>query len=209
MSEIWKDIEDWEGIYQISNCGRLRRISWLRARKDCSNVRIRRVVNSKGWYLGIVLTEGKRRQSEKIHRLVAKAFVSNPENLLEVNHMDGNRQNNHADNLEWVDRKRNHAHAIVHVPTMLSGLKRYNTVIRPKRIVQYNLNGRRIAEFLNSVEAQRATGVCQRNILQVAAKTEYKPGMVRRQAGGYIWKFKIDEGDTVHAVHQLFLKFSG
>jgi len=201
--EIWKDIEDWEGIYQVSNYGRLRSFKAKKEGYILSNV------NKTGDYFSVVLSVGKRRRYARMHRLVAEAFLPKLDHSPEINHKDGNKQNNHADNLEWVDRKTNHAHAIAHVPTMLSGLKRYNTVVRPKRIVQYDLNGRRIAEFLNSVEAQRATGVCQRNILQVASKTEYKPGMIRRQAGGYIWKFKTDEGDTSHGVHQLFLKFSG
>lgn len=182
--EIWKDIKGFEGIYQISNKGRLKSF------KSDSAGRILSIKNSKGGYLSVVLCYKGKRKSVKIHRLVAEAFVPNPHNKPEVNHIDGNKQNPCAENLEWVDRRENVLHAIAQNPNIIKGMVRYNRFIKPKTIQQFSLDGRFVAEYPNAAEAAKATGICYRNILQVAAKEEYKPGKTRKQAGGYIWRFK-------------------
>ena len=182
--ETWKDIKGFEGIYQISNMGRAKSF------KADPNGRILSIKNSKGDYLNIVLCHGNKRRSVKVHRLVAEAFIPNPDNKPEVNHKDGNKQNNRVGNLEWVTRAENHRHALALNPNILKGMVQYNRYIRPRTIQQFTMDGRFVAEYANSTEAEKATGVCQRNILQVANRDEYKPGKTRRQAGGYIWRFK-------------------
>ena len=183
--ETWKDIKGFEGIYQISNMGRVKSF------KADPNGRILSIKNSKGDYLNIVLCHGNKRRSVKVHRLVAEAFIPNPDNKPEVNHKDGNKQNNRVGNLEWVTRAENHRHALALNPNILKGMVQYNRYIRPRTIQQFTMDGRFVAEYANSTEAEKATGVCQRNILQVANRDEYKPGKTRRQAGGYIWRFKL------------------
>jgi hypothetical protein len=69
-------------------------------------------------------------------------------------------------------------------------MNHYNKFVRPKIIEQLSFDGSILAEYPNSEEAKKATGVCHRNILQVANQTEYKPGKTRKQAGGYVWRFK-------------------
>jgi hypothetical protein len=182
--EEWKDIKGFEGMYQISDKGRLRSF------KKMVQPLILSVKNSKGWYLSIILCRDRKRVTVRIHRLVAEAFVPNPEGKPEVNHKDGNKQNNDASNLEWVTDRENVIHAVKQVPSMLSGINHYNKFVRPKPVQQLSLSGNILAEFPTAKEAQRATGVCRRNILQVANKTEYKPGMMRKQAGGFVWRFK-------------------
>lgn len=183
--ETWKDIKGFEGIYQISNMGRVKSF------KADPNGRILSIKNSKGDYLNIVLCHGNKRRSVKVHRLVAEAFIPNPDNKPEVNHKDGNKQNNRVENLEWVTRIENQRHALAHNPNILKGMVQYNRYIRPRTIQQFTMDGRFVAEYANSTEAEKATGVCQRNILQVAGREEYKPGKIRKQAGGYIWRFKL------------------
>lgn len=97
--EIWKDIKGYEGLYQISNYGRvwsIRKQKYLKGDK-----------NSAG-YLRVLLTakNGKTKR-EFIHRLVALAFIPNPENKPQVNHIDANIENNKAENLEWNTSKEN------------------------------------------------------------------------------------------------------
>lgn len=75
-------------------------------------------------------------------------------------------------------------------PQIITGICDYNKYERPKHILQYNMENHFIAEYANAKIASQLTGVCQRNILQVANKDEYKPGKIRTQAGGYIWKIK-------------------
>lgn len=99
--EMWKDIEGFEGRYQISSWGRVRN-------KD--GMILKPYTNNKG-YVKISLQEGRRAIKKRIHRLVAQAFIPNPYNLPQVNHKDGNKQNNSYTNLEWVTNSENLRHA--------------------------------------------------------------------------------------------------
>lgn len=182
--EIWKDVKGFEGVYQISNKGRLKSFKKYKEGYVLSNV------NKKGDYLSVVLKYKDKIKYIRIHTLVAQAFIPNPLNKPEVNHKDGNKQNNRVENLEWVTRKENAAHARKHNPKIIKHMKKYNQLIRPKMINQYTLDGRFIAYYWNAKEAEKATGVCQRNILQVASRDEFSLGRVRKQAGGFIWKYR-------------------
>lgn len=182
--EIWKDVEGWEGIYAISNLGRLKSF------KKYPEGYIMKMTNETGWYFSVVLCQGDRSESTRIHRLVAKHFIPNPENKKTVNHKDLNKQNNIASNLEWATQKENNAHAGENLPHKNDGMINYNQNVKTTPIHQFSINGDFIAEYKNGKEASDSTGVCHRNIMQVAAKTEYKPGLTRKQAGGFIWKFK-------------------
>ena len=98
MKEIWKDIIGFEGIYEISNLGRIRRIK---------TGRILSTRRTDGWYITVTLYKDKKRYGKSLHRLVAETFVPNHYNLPEVNHIDEDKINNRADNLEFCDRKYN------------------------------------------------------------------------------------------------------
>lgn len=192
--EEWKDIPGFEGVYQISNQGQLKSFKRLNGcRKypvsDNENF-ILSNKNRTGDYLSVVLRHGDKIRYCRIHALVAEAFIPNCDNKPEVNHKDCNKQNNCVGNLEWVTRRENHDHAVRNNPSLYKSMNYYNRFIRPRIIRQISLSGEFIGEYPNSHEAAKSTGVCQRNILQVANKTEYKPGKTRRQAGGYMWRFK-------------------
>jgi hypothetical protein len=100
--EIWKDIPEWEGLYQVSNLGRVKS---LRKRIILKPLKLR-----KG-YLGVEFRESNKRKHFRVHRLVALVFIPNPENKPEVNHKDGIKSNNHVDNLEWCTASENVQHA--------------------------------------------------------------------------------------------------
>jgi hypothetical protein len=185
LKEIWKDVEGFEGIYKVSNYGRLKSY-----KKNKKNGYILSYVNKKGGYLSVILTDKHKNKYTKMHRLVASAFVPNPFAKTNVNHIDGNKQNNISTNLEWVTPKENTAHAIQLGLVSLEGLIHYNQIIRPKSVMQFTLDGRYINTFVNCKVASDKTGVCYRNIHQVASKTENKCGKTRKQAGGYVWKFR-------------------
>lgn len=98
--EIWKDIDGYDGRYQVSSWGRIRSINGI----------LKPYENKKG-YLKIGLCKDGICHKHRINRLVAIAFIPNPDNLPQVNHMDGNRQNNSITNLEWTTNLENRRHA--------------------------------------------------------------------------------------------------
>ena len=95
LNEIWKDIENYENMYQISNMGRIRRIY------KNGNIKILKQDITKRGYCRISLSKNQKHKHYQIHRLVAKVFIPNPNNYPIVNHKDENPLNNNADNLEW------------------------------------------------------------------------------------------------------------
>lgn len=104
-TEVWKDIPDYPN-YEVSSFGRVRSKRTLHV--------LSQGLDGRGNYLHVNLWKNNKGKSINTHRLVATAFVSNPENKPEVNHIDGNKQNNRADNLEWVTMEENRQHASKH-----------------------------------------------------------------------------------------------
>ena len=153
--------------------------------------KVLRNINSKGDYLRIILRGGGgKRRSCHLHRLVWESFVGEIPKGCIIHHKDGNKQNNRLSNLQLVTTKEHHDIHIKEHPRMITAMNHYNQIAKPKTISQYTLDGKFIADYQNAKEASDATGVCQRNILQVCSKTEFSKGHYRKQAGGYKWKFK-------------------
>ena len=146
-------------------------------------------INKNGWYLTVNLKNNNgKRITKRIHRLVYEAFVGDIPKGFDVHHKDGNKQNNCVENLVAISEHEHHTMHANQNPNIFQGMRNYNKYIRPKVVYQYTLDGTFLTAYPNAKEAQRVTGVCSRNILQVANKTEYKPGKIRKQAGGYIWR---------------------
>lgn len=108
MSE-WKTIEEWDGLYDISNNGEVR--SWYYGKKHLSVPLIRKTKLDKDGYVSVILKHNNVKKTYLVHRLVAKAFIPNPDNLPQINHKDGNKENNNVNNLEWCTAKYNIGHA--------------------------------------------------------------------------------------------------
>ena len=177
MEEIWKDIEGYEGIYQVSNLGRIKRLAYdvtIKMSNGREYVRhqkemiIKTYPDSGNRYMIADLHKGKPKEHRLIHRLVAKAFVPNPDNLPEVNHKDENKRNNRADNLEWCNREYNAQYG-----------KSANTV------EQIDIHGNVVATYNSVRAAERATGIVHESISSVCRKQS-----MRYKAGGYRWRYK-------------------
>lgn len=188
MEEIWKDVPGYEGLYQVSNMGRLKSF------KQYSGGQILKLTNRKGEYIRVVLQGiGKPRKSISLHRLVAENFIPNPNGLPEVNHIDGNRQNNLVCNLEWCSSSYNVRHSIKMHPNQLDGMIMFNKYGKTEPVLQISKNGDVLRWFPSCAEAARETGICGRNIAQVARHTPYnKKGQTRKTAGGYIWRLESE-----------------
>lgn len=107
MTEIWKDIEGYENLYQVSNLGRVKSLGNGNARNpNFQKERIMKARDNKG-YLQVGLSKDGKKKRYQIHRLVAIAFIQNPNNLPQVNHISEDKTNNRVDNLEWCSAKYN------------------------------------------------------------------------------------------------------
>lgn len=93
-------------------------------------------------------------------------------------------------NLEIIHPVKHYQETLKERPQIVTGIRHYNQYEKTKEIYMYNVDGDYIASFPNAAMAERITGVCSRNIIQVANKEEYKPGKTRKTAGGYVWSFE-------------------
>jgi hypothetical protein len=171
MTEIWKDIKGYEGLYQVSNLGRVKSLGKYDRLGRYHEERIKSAVDNGTGYLIVNLKHNGKQQMVTVHRLVASAFVSNPSNLPEVNHKDGCKTNNESLNLEWCDRSYNVKHAVA------NGLQT-NFGQRKVMCVELNLTFNTIkeAEEWVGVKGSRISNVCN---LKRGCKT----------CGGYHWRY--------------------
>ena len=144
--ELWKEIEGFDGKILISNQGRVK--SNLR-----NGIILKSQQDAKG-YQRVSITTKKIKHTLKVHREVAKAFIPNPNNLPQVNHIDGNKNNNSVDNLEWVTNRENALHALSNGlwDSVIKGAKAVNEK-KKKRVIA--TNGNKTLEFESVSSAEK------------------------------------------------------
>ena len=171
MTEVWKDIKGFEGRYQVSNLGQVRSIDV----KVGNRFFIRRILvpikNSQG-YMIVNLS----RKAHKVHRLVAIAFLDNPNNYRCVNHKDENKANNRVDNLEWCSYKYNNNYG-----TRNARISQNNG----RKIAQYSLDGVKIREWRSASEVARFYGRARTTITGCCAGRQHT-------SCGFIWRYCDD-----------------
>lgn len=160
--EIWKDIAGYEGLYKISNFGRI---------KNKEN-KIKAQSPQNGGYLVVHLYNHGSHKAKTVHRLVASTFIPNDDEKSEVNHIDGDKRNNKIENLEWVTPKENQCHSRIILGNICG---RKNKKIKCVETGEM---------FLSTGEASRSKGIAQSDICRCANKTRG-----RKSAGGYHWEY--------------------
>ena len=177
MSEEWRDVVGYEGLYQVSSEGRVKSLE--RKVPHCSGgerIKKERIlkpgVRSKG-YLFVVLCAGGKSRMFSVHRLVCQAFHDNPENKLDVNHINENKTDNRACNLEWSTRKENCNHGTRNVRMAIA---------KSRPIAQYTLNGKLLKVWPSTAEVERRAGF-DHSAFSKAANGN------RKTAHGFIWKY--------------------
>jgi hypothetical protein len=119
MIEKWKDVVGYEGLYSVSNLGRIKSLDkviyYNRGGNSLSmkkSVRILKQNKTRDGYFGVCLFKDSKRKYVRVHRVVAETFIKNPKNKPYINHKDGNKLNNYVNNLEWVTGSENILHAL-------------------------------------------------------------------------------------------------
>lgn len=177
MQEIWKDVKGYEGLYQVSNLGRVR--SFIKCNAHPNIPRIINPYKHNSGYLRVDLATEKGNQQYSLHRLVASAFIPNSNNKPCVNHIDGNKHNNVADNLEWVTYSENQKHAFA---TGLKHCKYGKEHHNHSAVNQYTKTGKFIKQWYGFGEIER---VLKFNGSNIHACCNGK----QKTAYGYIWRY--------------------
>lgn len=180
MKEIWKDIPNYEGIYQVSNLGRIRSLDrYYKIRNSSGTIhynfckgKILKISKDINGYLHITLYKDANRKIFRVHQLVALCFIENPENKPQVNHIDGNKENNRADNLEYCTIRENHLHAY------RTGLH----VARKRKCIQKDLSGNIIKIWDSFKQIREELGYDDSAIIRCCKKKQ-------KTSYHYIWEY--------------------
>lgn len=178
--EIWKDIEGYEGRYQVSNLGRVKSIKHYDSRGHLRAERVLKPTNDWDGYLRVNLYKNRVQVNKTIHRLVAEAFIPNPENKPTVNHIDENKTNNNVNNLEWATMKEQNSHG--------TRLKRFSES-NSKPIIAIDIANGEYTEYNSGKECAIQLGLNHGHISSVLKGK-------RRQTGGYVFKYLDKSLDT-------------
>lgn len=186
MIEIWKDIKGFEGYYQISNLGNIkgldRKVKSKRSKSGFRIVKSKLIsthINKYG-YVSVRLRKEGKTKAFTIHRLVAIAFIPNPNNYPSINHIDENKLNNNVQNLEWCTVKYNN---LYNNRQNKINIKLQLTNKNSKAVLQYTLDGKFLKEFISIRDAARKTGI-SRSVIKNCCSGILKTGK------GFVWKFK-------------------
>lgn len=192
MEEIWKNIKNYEGLYQVSNLGRIKRLSKEVNYKNNDTRTLKEKVLtpciSKKYYQ-VVLTKNHKEKTYLLHRLVAEAFIPNPENKPEVNHINANVNDNSVNNLEWNTRLENMQHAVKNnLLNVKKGKKHYmyhkygKEHRNSKEIIQLTIDNKIIKKWDSLADVERNLNIKASNICKCLKKE-------RETAGNYKWKY--------------------
>lgn len=174
--EYWRPIVGYEGLYEVSNFGRVKSLNYNHTGKE----KIMKPNKDKGGYLKVGLCKNGKRYQKLVHRLVAEAFLSNPYNLPEVNHINEVKTDNRVQNIEYCDRAYNSSYGTRNERIAKTEM---NHPKKSKIVFQYSLDGTFIKEFPSVSQIEREIGFSHGNISR-CCRGEFK------QVYGYIWRYK-------------------
>lgn len=186
--EVWKDIEGYEGFYKVSNLGNVKSLERIVTYGDRFHTVVEKMKKQtvkidprkNTGYNIVSLYKNNKGTHFYVHRLVATAFIDNPDKKETVNHLDGDKQNNKLDNLEWSTYLENNTHAVETKLTDYSNRKNEQT--KSIGVKQQDKDGVVINTFLSMREAQRQTG-CDATQISKCCKNQSK------SCKGFYWSY--------------------
>ncbi|MGE7828946.1 NUMOD4 domain-containing protein [Paenibacillus sp. NPDC093718] len=185
MTEQWKAITGFEGLYEVSNFGNVRSIDRTTHHSDGkvtkNKGRVLKLGTDKKGYRAVYMTKNSKKKTAKVHRLVADAFVPNPNRLPLVNHKDENKANNHFENLEWCDNRYN----VVYGTGIKRGLEtatRKKNKTRRRAVVGIHIDTGERLVFSSTMDAQREGGFNASQIIRCCGGHNFSHR-------GYVWAY--------------------
>ena len=182
MEEIWKDIKGYEGIYQVSNMGRIKSLNRCDSNNHLLYGKLLKPEKTIYGYHQITLCKNGKTQKYKIHRLVCTHFLPNPENKPYIDHINCNRTDNRVENLRWVTHKEN-----MNNPLTTQKIGNANSRTHKKPIIQFSNNCDYIKLWKSATDIERELGISK---VSVGACCKNKPHHLT--AGGYKWGYAED-----------------
>lgn len=173
MQEIWKDVPNYDGLYQISNFGRVKSFNFSRKHFNQNYHFLKPNISNNGYEQVTLYNKSRERHKYLVHKLVAEAFLSNPHNYPCVNHKDENKLNNSVDNLEWCTYKHNNNYGTARIRARI-------TKSRP--VSQYTLEGIWIASYVSPSIAADIIG-CDRHRITDCCNGKTSSAL------GYLWEW--------------------
>lgn len=170
--EIWKPINKYEGIYEVSNLGRIRSLDRIINKANNKRQTIKgsikkQTLNNKG-YLKVTLWNNNKSETKEVQRIVAESFINNPKNKKQVNHINGIKTDNNVNNLEWCTPRENQIHSVNILKNIITG------------VCKYNNKGECIGIYQSIKEAGEKNNIRPCSISNVVNGR-------RKTAGGYEW----------------------
>lgn len=199
MSEIWKDIKDYENIYQVSNLGRVKSLKRITSNNHIVNEKIRKLTIDKDGYFVVSLWINGKSKQHFVHRLVALSFIPNPDNKPHIDHINADKSDNRVENLRWCTQKENNNNPISRTKFLnnrykVEGTKRIS-LYKPSKEVKDKIaekhkkpigmykDGILIKNFKSAADAERENSNYKFMSISAACKGRLKTYR------GYEWKF--------------------
>lgn len=187
--EIWKPVVGYEGLYECSSMGNVRSLDRYVNSKNGSfalkkGKTLKPYVSKQGYCIVSIVDKVK-----KIHRIVAEAFIPNPENKPYIDHINTDKTDNRVENLRWVTPKENSNNplTIKRASEVKIGNKNpaYGKTYNIRKVLQYTKDGKFVKEWQSACEIEKEIGIKQSAICSCCLQKKY-----HKTAGGYVWKYK-------------------
>jgi len=181
--EIWKDVKGYEGLYQVSNLGRVKSLP-RETSNACRKGRILKQFKNRDGYVVVSIYKNAKIKTKTVHRMIADVFIKEEKGKDQINHINGIKHDNRIENLERSNNSLNQKHAFKNGLQICRFINKHGAEHdASKAVSQYDKQGNHIADYESQIDAMKATGIDNRYISACCRG-------INKTARGYIWQFK-------------------